>query len=308
MASTGLVVIIIGCFLHLYNCKQTQETIGNKHENSPYQRLVHHQAISNQRSTHISPPQPSVSSRGALILPANNQILANNFNSNLLNHPTSRYQQLATTITTTTTTQPTIVKSSRLQRVSNVSSNIGQPAAAVNTGNNYLQAGTIELALRQTSSDENVFQPSPTHDFNWLAHSTSQTQQQHQQNQQILNDPQVGSEGYDHGAHLSQSPYQSSITSTTTDQSNNLVQNDPIVSVGQQQEVQLEHQLQYGQHRFNHQQSEYPSSMAGNLTGIELNNHFNYKNSSPATVSSGDYYFSSAERLPNYERASNAWW
>lgn len=320
MASTGVAVLVIGCILHLFSnihCLEITRLI-NRHqeETSPYQRLMHHQSILNQRSTQFLPSQPSANSRGALILPANNQIQANNFNINSLNHPVSRYQvqssaqfasilpSTTTATTTTTAAQTTIAKSSRLPTVSNFSLSVDQQPLT-NTRGNFLQAGTIELALRQTSSDENVFQPSPTHDFNWLAHSTSPTQQQ-----QTPNDPQVVNGEPEHGAGLLQVPYQSSILSTTTEQSNNIVQSEPIVSVVHQQENQLnqQHQLQYGQQKFSDHQSEYPSTLAGNITGADLKNHFNYENSSPITISSSDYYFSSAERLPNNEKASNAWW
>lgn len=302
--------------MHLCSCISSQDTTRlmkqYPEDNSPYQRLMNHQAQFNQRSTQFLNSQPSVSPRGALILPANNQIQTGSFNSNPINNPIPRYQvhnaaQFTSPIVSTTTsttsvpTQPLNAKSSRLQRISNTSSNVDHQVLAANSKSSYVsQPGTIELALRQTSSDENVFQPLPSHDFNWLAHSTSPAYQQAPDT-----DLQVTSEGSEQGVEQSpRHPYQST---STTEQSNNIAQLDSIG--GQQQEFQHQHQHQH-HHQRQHQygQSEYPSTIAGNITGIELNNHFNYENTSPMPILTSDYYFSSAERLPNIERASNAWW
>lgn len=313
MAKISAVVLIFGCVMHLCSCISSQDTTRlmkqYPEDNSPYQRLMNHQAQFNQRSTQYLNSQPSVSSRGALILPANNQIQASNFNSNLNNSPISRYQVnnnaqfTSPTITTTTTTatQPLNVKPSRLQRISNISSNTDHQVSATNSRSSYAsQPGTIELALRQTSSDENVFQPLPSHDFNWLAHSTSPAYQQAPNP-----DPQLTSEGPEQG--VEQSPQHPHQSSSTTEESNNIAQVDSN-SVQQQEFQHQQHQYGQQQRKFSHHQSEYPSTLAENITGIELNNNFNYENTSPTPILTSDYYFSSAERLPHNERASNAWW
>lgn len=223
------------------------------------------QTFYNQQSRptqfHSTPQQLfSVQTRGAsLILPANN-------NEHIANHP-SRYNnddshkivvgdnfklpgrrsEPTTTTTTTTTTE-----SSR---------------------SNFLQ-GNIELALRQASGDENVFQPSPTigsHDMvtGWTS---------------------TANNAYDRAFPVV----------STTEQSNNiLVQSTDYY----QQELQ----------KLAEQQSTAPvvSNSAQNTT-LELNGNNNqvfYEGpATPAQPSHGDYYFSSSEMPNSPEKSSNVWW
>lgn len=223
-------------------------------------------------------PSSQLSSRGPLIMPANNQIQASNLN--LFYHP------------------QTLTSPASVARV-NLSDQI-RSAQVENRTSELLDASSrsslpsnIELALRQAYMDENNFQPvsamvtPDVHSVDWSPRSSVVDAQEPQVDRKHLRGEQ------------SSNALKAPETSSTS---------EPQVSNSADRE-------QMDRSSAGVSQNEYPSSGPFNVQQPQLNssqqaelsNQVVYEGA--ATVaSSNDYYFSSAEKLPNSGRASNAWW
>lgn len=268
----------------------------------------------NHKPTHFVTSSPNLisigHSRGAsLIMPANNQIQAMSFHAP--NHP-ANYHPTALV----TDAQSDLLSSSSgkmtITRLQKIDSNQTTEAPS-NSLRNYLQ-GSIELALRQASGDDNVFQPSSaipidTPHQNFESWSSSHLSKNNNNNP-LIND-QLHSGGYEHNQHHR--------NTSVMEQSNNIAQNELPSSTPVSKQIDNQHEFRMS----SVQQNEYPSNespissiqpsiVANNInstnpTIVELNNHVLYEGLATAPPA-GDYYFSSSEKLPNSEIASNAWW
>lgn len=246
--------------------------------------------------------QATAHTRGALVLPANNQLQAGIF------HPTTApafarnyaHQQPQQDSTGAISNQPAgedLAKheqplQSRSSNSTSTWNSNDNPRTEQANNNGLLRGiseGDLELALRQANSDENVFQPSvaiPTtgHSYDhWsFAYSSTPTYNDQQQT------------GKDK---------QQQVTTSTTDQSNSIV---PV----QYPDPSSGHSFPDDSNRHQETLQRTLASLNSTLSNqpIELSNQVFYDG--PATAPpAGDYYFSSAERAPNNERASsNIWW
>lgn len=249
--------------------------------------------------------QATAHTRGALVLPANNQVQAGIFHSTADPGYTRSYahQQLQQQSTVPSSEQalrdnsakpsaPHVhpLQSSTSDNAPNRNSNDSLRMDQANN-NGLLRGileGDLELALRQANSDENVFQPSaaiPTvgHSYDqWsFAYSSAPT----------YSDQQQEGKGQ-----------QQQVTPSTTDQSNSIV---PAQNLG----LASGHSFPDERNRpHENLQQTLPLNATQSDHPIELGNQVFYDG--PATAPpAGDYYFSSAERAPNNEKASsNIWW
>lgn len=284
----------------------------------------------NQRPTQFiassqSNNQATAHSRGALVLPANNEIQASNFHltidpDSVRNYPSK--PQHASIISTDNVFRDSSANLAALGGSNN------QPATRNNhrltsndtllmdqsSSNNSLlrgiSAGDLELALRQANSDENVFPPPaamipPTADYSydqWSLNTRPSTLTSSSSEQQ---DEKVKT--------LKQQQQEHQQAASTTDQSNSIVP----VSLGPAESSSGEHHQSLNDNQMRQQQE--PMQQTKSVSGgtaqqssnqpIELSNQVFYEGPATATPVAGDYYFSSAERAPNNEKASsNIWW
>lgn len=274
--------------------KQTQEdrqahnyNYNNNNFNLNHQaRPIQFQWMSNQ-----SPPPPLTHSRGAsLILPANNeqQIQASNSIQMMSNNNPSRQEFAHHNLLPT---EPPAMGAKR------------GPGSVVSSEQINSWQGNIELALRQASGDESVFQPQPTIGLHDASSSDwPPTQDGHKQQQQ-----QVENINPKQGAPTTTTTTTTTTAATTTEQQmSNNIQGEPVVSQTSdyyQQELQ---KLSSDQQ----QQEVTPPIVQLNTTMDQSSNQVFYEGlATPASPAPGDYYFSSSERLPNVsEKSSNAWW
>ena len=160
----------------------------------------------------------------------------------------------------------------------------------------FLANSNLELALRQASGDESVFQPSP------IISSPA-----HHSDWSLQTSPAEGARLGSVEQPSTVAPLSPPSTSpSTTEQSNSIVVSHEADSIrsewSQRPAPQLSHQKEY-------QTNQMMSGATGNGSLQDnFSNQVIYEG--PATAPPvGDFYFSSSERLPNNsERVPNGWW
>lgn len=294
-------------------------SVNQKHDISAFTQF--HQTSTlpvNQRPTQFLVQAPStLHSRGALIMPPN-QVHTNNHPTSpaTLNSKQQQPKQMSNLLVTSPPEQNSTERLKSIEQSTQQKSYIDPTTSdAPASMRNFFQ-GNIELALRQTSTDENVFQPSPifslssdsNNNFNWLT-SAQNTPKTVAQKVNRLSQPQpITSERISEQTNpllVMQHEEQHQTHSPTTEQSNNIALNE--------NHSQQDNQLTSPQVVTFSSSSNLGSGVlinvnsSSNGSAEELNNQVFYEG--PATAPpANEYYFSSAEKLPNKGRASNAWW
>lgn len=275
--------------------------------------------------------QATAHSRGALVLPANNEIQASNFHLTIdpdsaRNYP-SKPQHASVTLDNVF--RDSSASSAASGITNNPASRNNQRSTSNDTllmdpssSNNSLLKGVsesdLELALKQASSEDNVFPPPaamiPTGGYSYdqwslsARPSTPTTSRGEQRDEKAFREQLQNQQEHQQAA------------SSTTDQSNSIV---PVpVSLSSESSIGGHHQLLHDQmsqqESMQHTQTK-PLSSGGPQQGgsssssinqpNELSNQVFYEGPATAPPVAGDYYFSSAERAPNNEKASsNIWW
>lgn len=332
-----LVALIVASQLHVQDAKTEQ----------PQDRVIKRQTSENsftvkpnqQQSTRFTNLNGHAqvagfsprSSGGSVVLPANNGVQYSKHN--YLNLQPAQYVPTATESTTTTTSQSPVVAF-----VETTTRATSQPIKSEThlqfTNNNFIRhLGNLELAMRQVSGDETLFQPSPIldvpgHSFDW---STSNGGSQVDRVNNLGRQPPTGYHEFETSPSSASSQPPPTLHSmapqliasttpatsttaavatttttaaTTTEHSNNILQLDST----------LANTIAVNNH-FTHQK-EYPTTnmMAnGSVSSLATdlnNNQVTYEGQATAPPPTpSDYYFSSSEKLPNNEgKAPNAWW
>lgn len=249
-----------------------------------------HQLSYSARPTQFMPASQvsqSAHDRGALIMPANSPIQTNSFYSSSQQLKQAHYEPMNSALLTAEfgVTGKTVTSAPR-------AFNSSQRHETGGGVRGFSASSPLELALRQASTDESVFQTSPIigppePNLEWLSQASLSYHNSQQQQQQTAT---IGS---------------------TTEQNNNIAQNEPAPAPAPKTPPihytsldSQESSLPFSQN----ERASLSNRASINLTQpSERNNQVVYEG--PATAPpAGDYYFSSAEKLPNREKASNFWW
>lgn len=297
---------------------QSPETIGPQSYHAPTNQQRPTQFI--EASQQVVAASPTYSRAAGLILPANNQVETNNFKESYYSHPTRyRLQQINGNVPHHA---GQLFDPSTFGTSVAVSSDVTSPLQVNKTKilnqttdlRNVHHDSNLEMALRQVNSDEGMFQPSPAlivppdHSYDWSGQQTTVVDAEITQKSNNTNEQRS-------------SETSTIATTTTTDQSNNILSHNladypdgssgrPIGdTVGSYDPMSLVNGPTGTSSNYQSGSPVLGSTAETNATiTVELPNHVFYEG--PATAPpTGNYYFSSSEKLPNNgERASNAWW
>lgn len=262
-----------------------------------------HLTINRRPTQFVAELQHSPSSRGSLILPANNQLQASNFHTS--NHPL-KLQTGSNVFDLVSLQHPSIEQQQQQQRfASNQTSNhASHPHQQEDNNRGLLSSRAIELALRQSSGDENVFHPTSTIDlfdhlnYDWPAF---QSPAQVKPNTQDSTSPRPAQE--------LQTGNQNQVLATN-EPNNNIAQ--PEDSHLDSRTIDLNSKVPKDHTHLNVTNGGQNESSTRSLQRQEsqqLSNQVIYEG--PATVPpvESNYYFSASEKqAPVAERASNVWW